>query len=338
MRRFIAELPKVELHVHLEGTLEPEMVFALAERNRVHVPFADVEALRQAYHFEDLQSFLDLYYSVTRVLRTERDFFDLTWAYLLRCREQNVLHTELFFDAQIHTDRSVPFAVVVEGIGAALSRGQSELGITSQLILCFLRHQSEAAAMVTLERARPHRERIVAVGLDSSEVGNPPRKFQRVFERARAEGYLAVAHAGEEGPPEYIREALDLLGVRRIDHGVRCAEDSELVARLARDRVPLTVCPLSNVKLRVFERLEDHCLRALLERGLCVSIHSDDPAFFGGYLTENLIAVAAALALDEDALVVLACNAVEASFASEQRKRELRAAIDACRAPAVVNR
>jgi adenosine deaminase len=191
--------------------------------------------------------------------------------------------------------------------------------------------------MVTLERARPHRERIVAVGLDSSEVGNPPRKFQRVFERARAEGYLAVAHAGEEGPPEYIREALDLLGVRRIDHGVRCAEDSELVARLALDRVPLTVCPLSNVKLRVFERLEDHCLRALLERGLCVSVHSDDPAFFGGYLTENLIAVAAALGLDEDALVVLARNAVEASFASEQRKRELRAAIDACRAPAVVS-
>jgi adenosine deaminase len=329
VRRFVAALPKVELHVHVEGTLEPEMAFALAARSGLRLPFADVDSLRRAYRFEGLQSFLDLYYELARVLRTERDFFDLAWAYLLRCHEQNVLHTEISFDPQTHTDRGVPFEAAVEGIAAACARARSELGITSHLILCFLRHQSEAAAMATLEKARPHRDRIVAVGLDSSELGNPPRRFRRVFERARAEGYLAVAHAGEEGPPEYIREALDLLRVRRIDHGVRCTEDPELVERLARERVPLTVCPLSNVQLRVFERLEDHCLGALLDRRLCVSVHSDDPAFFGGYLTENLIAASEALALREDALVTLSRNAVEASFASEARKRELRAAIDA---------
>ena len=334
MRALIAELPKVELHVHIEGTLEPEMAFALAGRNGVALPFAGVEALRRAYRFESLQDFLDLYYELAGVLRTERDFFDLTWAYLLGCREQNILHTEIFFDPQTHTDRGVAFDAVVEGIQAALVRGSAELGISSHLILCFLRHQSEEAALAMLERARPYRDRIVAVGLDSSEVGHPPRKFQRVFERARAEGYLAVAHAGEEGPAAYVREALDLLRVRRIDHGVRCVEEPDLVARLARDRVPLTVCPLSNVRLRVFERLEDHCLRALLERGLCVSVHSDDPAFFGGDLTANLVACAEALGLGEDTLVRLARNAVEASFASELRKRELEAAIDAVRGPA----
>jgi adenine deaminase len=335
MREFVAALPKVELHLHLEGTLEPEMAFALAARNRVRLPFANVESLRRAYRFENLQSFLELYYAVARVLCAERDFFDLAWAYLLRCREQNVLHVEVFFDPQTHTDRGVPFEAVLGGIDAALTRGRSELGITSHLILCFLRDQSEAAAFATLERARPHRERIVAVGLDSSEWGNPPSRFRRVFEQARAEGYLAVAHAGEEGPPEYVSEALDLLHVRRIDHGVRCVEDPSLVARLARERVPLTICPLSNAKLHVFERLEDHCLRALLEHGLCVTVNSDDPAFFGGYMTENLLAVTRALGLDEDALLALSRNAVEASFASDARKQELSAAIDARRPRAV---
>lgn len=335
MDRFIAALPKVELHVHVEGTLEPEMALALAERNGVALPYAGAHDLKRAYRFRDLQSFLDLYYRLAAVLVTEQDFFDLAWAYLLRCRDQGVVHTEIFFDPQTHTDRGVPFEAVVDGLAAALARGEAELGITSALILCFLRHQSEAAAFATLDRAATRRPQLTGVGLDSTERGNPPRKFERAFARARAEGYLAVAHAGEEGPAEYIREALDLLQVRRIDHGVRCTEEPELVERLARDRVPLTVCPLSNVQLRVFERLEDHNLRDLLERGLCVSVHSDDPAFFGGYIGDNLAAVARALDFGEDALLTLARNAVEASFATDARKRELRAAVDACGVPEV---
>lgn len=324
----LAALPKVELHVHLEGTLEPEMAFRLASRNGVALPYESPDALRRAYAFEDLQSFLDLYYRVADVLRTERDFHDLTWAYLERCRAENIRHVEVFFDPQTHTDRGIPIGAVIEGIDSALRRAATSLEISGGLILCFLRHQSEAAAFDTLAAAAPYRDRILGVGLDSSEVGHPPRDFRRVFARARDLGYRCVAHAGEEGPPEYIREALDLLDVARVDHGVRCVEAPDLLERLARQRVPLTVCPLSNVKLGVFKSIEDHCLPLLLDQGLCVTVNSDDPAFFGGYLTENLRAVAEAFDLDAEALRALSRNAVEASFASASRKRALRDAID----------
>jgi adenosine deaminase len=332
IKDFIQAMPKAELHLHLEGSLEPEMMMALAGRNGTALAYGSVEALRAAYDFTELQDFLDIYYQGMSVLQTSADFFDLTWAYLEKVHGENVDHVEVFFDPQTHTDRGVPFGAVVDGIGAALSRGSEELGITSQLILCFLRHQSEAAAFETLESAEPYRDRIAAVGLDSSEVGNPPSRFQRVFQRARDRGYRCVAHAGEEGPPEYIREALDILAVERIDHGIRCVEAPDLVERLARERVPLTVCPLSNVRLGIFDRIEDHCLPQLLKHGLCVTVNSDDPAFFGAYLTENLRVVAEAFELDADALRQLSHNALEASFASDSRKQELREAIDSCHA------
>lgn len=327
---FLAALPKVELHVHVEGTLEAEMLLELAERNRVSLPFDSVEQVRAAYEFADLQSFLDLYYSAAQVLLTARDFHELAWAYLKRCRDHAVRHTEIFFDPRTHTKRGVAFAQMMDGLDSALVRAEAELGITSHLILCFQRHESEAAALETLEAARPHRDRIVGVGLDSSELGHPPEKFRHVFARARSEGYRTVAHAGEEGPAEYVRQALDVLGVERIDHGVRCVEDPELVDRLARDRVPLTVCPLSNVRLQVVRRIEEHCLGQLIERGLCVTVNSDDPAFFGGYLGENLALVSRTFQLREDDLRQLSRNAVEASFAPDDRKRELLAAIEAC--------
>lgn len=327
---FLDRLPKVELHVHLEGTLEPELAFRLAAENGVELPYRDPEALRRAYRFDDLQSFLDVYYRVAAVLRRERDFFELTWAYLERCRAESIRHVEVFFDPQTHTDRGVPFAAVVGGIDAALRRGYEEYGISSQLILCFLRHQSEAAALETLDAAAPHRHQIAGVGLDSSEAGHPPRDFRRVFERATERGYRRVAHAGEEGPAAYVEEALDVLGVERVDHGVRSVESPELLQRLARDRVPLTVCPLSNVRLGLFKRIEDHCLPVLLEQGLCVTVNSDDPAFFGGYLTENLRVVAEAFELGDDTLRQLSLNAVDASFATAARKRELREQIERC--------
>lgn len=330
MDSFLAALPKVELHVHLEGTLEPDLAFRMAAENGVSLPYEDPDGLRRAYQFDDLQSFLDVYYRVAAVLRRERDFFELTWAYLERCHAENIRHVEIFFDPQTHTDRGVPFGAVVGGITAALRRGEAALGITSQLILCFLRHQSEAAAFATLEEAEPYRGCIAGVGLDSSEAGHPPRGFRRVFELARERGYRRVAHAGEEGPADYIVEALDLLGVERVDHGVRCVESPELLQRLARAWVPLTVCPLSNVRLGVYERIEDHCLPVLLEHGLCVTVNSDDPAFFGGHLTENLRAVADAFDLGEDTLRQLSRNAVDASFATEPRKRELHDAINRC--------
>ncbi len=311
---WLTGLPKAELHLHIEGTLEPELMFALARRNGVTLPFADVEAVRAAYVFDDLQSFLDLYYAGCSVLVTEQDFADLTTAYLRRAAAQGVRHAEIFFDPQTHTDRGIDFATVINGIDRALDEGRRDPGITSRLILCFLRHLSEDAAMETLETALAHRESITAVGLDSSESGNPPSKFRAVFDRARAEGLLTVAHAGEEGPPEYIREALDLLRVLRIDHGVRCMEDDDLVERLVAEQVPLTVCPLSNVKLRVFDDLADHPIRRMLERGLLVTINSDDPAYFGGYIGDNYVATAAALGLDRDAMRQVARNSFLASF------------------------
>jgi adenosine deaminase len=320
----IRRLPKAELHMHIEGSLEPELAFELAARNGVPLDYPSVAALRQAYEFQDLQSFLDLYVAGARVLRTARDFYDLAAAYLRRASADGVRHAEIFFDPQMHTDRGVAFEAVIEGLAAALDDARSRHGISTALILCFLRDRSVESALATLERALASGDRIAGVGLDSAERGNPPAKFREVFARARAEGFRAVAHAGEEGPPAYIRQALDLLGVERIDHGVRCEEDPGLLAVLAARRVPLTVCPLSNVKLRVFPALERHNLKRLLDRGLCVTINSDDPAYFGGYVNENFIAARRALGLTHEDIHRLARNSFEASFlAAGERQRLL---------------
>jgi len=320
MSRWIVALPKAELHLHIEGSLEPEMMFALAERNRVKLQYDSIEAVRTAYRFEHLQSFLDLYYAGADVLRTEQDFFDLCWAYLLRARDDGVVHTEIFFDPQTHTERGVPFETVLNGLEAALKKGEAELGIGFRMIMCFLRHLPEEEAFKTLLQARPHAARIAGVGLDSSEKGNPPSKFARVFDACAALGWHLVAHAGEEGPAEYVIEALDVLKVERIDHGVRSESNPALMQRLARSRVPLTVCPLSNVKLRVFPDLASHNLKRMLDFGINVTINSDDPAYFGGYLAENYIQVARALNLGREDLVTLARNSLESSFAPKDVK------------------
>ena len=329
LQAFIRGLPKAELHLHIEGTLEPEMVFELARRAGLPLKYGSVAELRAAYQFADLQSFLDIYYLGAEVLRTEEDFHALTWAYLLRAQADGIVHVEIFFDPQTHTARGIPFATVIGGIQRALAEGSSKLGISSRLILCFLRHLSAQEAMHTLEQALPYREHIAAVGLDSSEAGHPPAKFAEVFAKARAAGFLTVAHAGEEGPPEYIQQALDVLQVSRIDHGVRCEEDAQLVARLAREQVPLTVCPLSNIKLKVFPNLQAHNLKRLLERGLCVTVNSDDPAYFGGYLLENYAATAEALDLSRTQLAQLARNSITASFLSEREQQPWLQRIDA---------
>jgi adenine deaminase len=318
---FIRGLPKAELHVHIEGTLEPELAFQLAKKHGIALPYATVEELRRAYRFTDLQSFLDIYFAGADVLRDEDDFHALTQAYLCKAHEQGVVHVEIFFDPQTHTARGITLAAVLGGLRRALSEAESRLGITGRLILCFLRHLSAEEAMHTLNEALPYKDAIAAVGLDSSEVGHPPSKFADVFARARREGFEAVAHAGEEGPPSYIYQALDILQVRRIDHGVRCEEDAELLDRLARERIPLTICPLSNVKLKVFARIENHNLRRLLERGLCVTVNSDDPAYFGGYVLENYIAVQRGLGLSRLQLATLARNSIEASFLTDSAKR-----------------
>jgi adenosine deaminase len=334
MEQFIVRLPKAELHLHIEGTLEPEMAFELAAKHGVALPYASVDAMRRAYQFSNLQAFLDIYYAGADLLRDEADFHALTAAYLRKAREQGVVHVEIFFDPQTHTQRGVPLGSVVGGIRRALLQAERDHGVSHRLILCFLRHLSAADAMRTLEQALAFREAISAVGLDSSEAAHPPGKFTAVFERARREGLLAVAHAGEEGPAQYIRDALDLLQVRRIDHGVRCEEDPELVLRLARERVPLTVCPLSNIKLRVFDRIEAHNLKRLLDLGLCVTVNSDDPAYFGGYLLENYLAVQRGLDLSQADLVLLARNSIEASFLPPAEQRRWLSAIDqAARAP-----
>ncbi len=328
MKSFIAGLPKAELHLHIEGTFEPELMFELAERNNITLPYDSVEELHKAYDFNRLQNFLDIYYQGMNVLRTEQDFYDLTWAYLEKVNAQNVRHVEIFFDPQTHTERDVEFATVIDGIDGALQDGQSRLGITYRLIMCFLRHLSAEAAIATLEEALAYKDKIHAVGLDSSEAGHPPSKFVNVFDRARTEGFLTVAHAGEEGPPAYIREALDLLKVERIDHGVRCLEDPALVQRLVDEQIPLTVCPLSNVKLRVFETLEQHNLKQLLQRGLCVTINSDDPAYFGGYIGENFLRTQQALNLNDADIHALVRNAFTASFLSEADKQRHIAEVD----------
>ena len=312
MYDWLNDLPKAELHLHLEGSLEPELMFALAERNKIALPWNDVETLRGAYAFNNLQEFLDLYYQGADVLRTEQDFYDLTWAYLLKCQAQNVVHTEPFFDPQTHTDRGIPFEVVLRGIKQALVDGEKQLGITHGLILSFLRHLSEEQAFDTLEQAMPFRDAFVAVGLDSSELGHPPSKFQRVFAKARSEGLLTVAHAGEEGPPEYIWQALDLLKVERIDHGVRASEDERLMQRIIDEQIPLTVCPLSNIKLRVFADMRQHNILQMLERGVKVTVNSDDPAYFGGYVTENFAALHASLGMTREQARRLAQNSLDA--------------------------
>jgi adenosine deaminase len=321
MDTYLRDIPKAELHMHLEGSLEPELMFEMARRNGVTLPYASVEAVRQAYVFGNLQSFLDIYYAGCRVLLREQDFYDLTWAYLARAAGQGVRHAEVFFDPQTHIDRGLAFGTVVTGIRRALLDGQQKLGVSTKLILCFLRHLSADAAMETLRQALPYKDWIVAVGLDSSEVGYPPERFHAVFDRALEEGFLTVAHAGEEGPPEYIWQALDLLKVSRIDHGVRCMEDPRLVRRLATEQVPLTVCPLSNVKLGVFRSLAEHNLKKLLELGLCVTVNSDDPAYLGGYVAENFQAAQAELNLSRDDIHRLARNSFQASFLSPGEKR-----------------
>ncbi|MFO0995418.1 MAG: adenosine deaminase [Alphaproteobacteria bacterium] len=325
---FLRALPKAELHVHIEGTLEPELIFALARRNGVALPYPSVDALRAAYRFTDLQSFLDIYYAGASVLLREEDFRDMALAYLRRAQADGVLRAEIFFDPQTHTARGVPLATVFGGLTRGLAEAEETLGIEADLILCFLRHLSEDAAFEVLDEAEPFRRHVIGVGLDSSERGHPPSKFARVFRRCRDMGLRVVAHAGEEGPPDYIRQALDLLGAERIDHGVRCLEDPSLVERLVRERVPLTVCPLSNVKLRVFDRLEAHPLRRMLDAGLVATINSDDPAYFGGTIAENFRAAFEALSLTRDHAVRLARNSIDACFIDGARKTEFHRRLD----------
>ncbi len=322
---FICRLPKAELHLHIEGSLEPEMMFALARRNGASLPYASVEEVRAAYNFSDLQSFLDLYYAGAAVLQTEQDFHDLTMAYVRRALADNVRHAELFFDPQTHTERGVPMATVFAGIAGALRQARAEHGFSSRMILCFLRHLSESEAFATLDEALPLRAEYadlwIGVGLDSGEVGNPPEKFANVFARARELGFRVVAHAGEEGPPAYVDGALDVLKVERIDHGVRSEEDPALMQRLVKSQMPLTVCPLSNLKLCVVKNLRDHNLARLLRAGLRVTINSDDPAYFGGYMNANFLATADALALTRGELVELARNSFTAAFVTEQERQ-----------------
>lgn len=329
MQGFIKALPKAELHLHIEGTLEPELMFRIAKRNRLKLRFQSVAEVRGAYQFTDLQSFLDIYYEGAAVLQKEQDFYDLAWAYLQRASQQNVRHAEIFFDPQTHTARGIEFQTVIQGLHAACRDAHDRLGVSTKLILCFLRHLSPDDAMKTLAEALPFQEYFEGVGLDSSEKDRPPELFARVYAKARAAGLKAVAHAGEEGPADYIRQALDLLQVSRIDHGVRCVEDAELVKRLAAERTPLTMCPLSNVKLRVFESLKDHNLKTLLDKGLCVTVNSDDPAYFGGYALDNYVKTQEALRLTKKDLARLAKNSFEASFLPAREKERWTSEIDA---------
>lgn len=325
---FIAGLPKAELHLHIEGTLEPELLFTLARRNGITSEYHSVRELKQAYRFSNLQDFLDLYYAGADVLREEQDFYDLTFAYLQKCKEQNILHTEIFFDPQTHTDRGILFATVINGINKALQEGSQKLGVSSRLIMCFLRHLDEASAFKTLEQAMDYRDLIVGVGLDSSEKGNPPSKFERVFAKAREEGFLTFAHAGEEGSADCVREAVDALKIVRIDHGIASAKDEKLMSELAQRKIPLTVCPLSNVALKAVAGIQDHPIKLLMNHGLLVTINSDDPAYFGGYVNENYLAIAATFQLTKDDLCLLAKNSFRASLLSEAEKIKFFEAVD----------
>jgi len=319
---FIKKSPKAELHLHIEGTLEPEQMFALAKRNNIHIPFKNINEAKKAYNFSNLESFLKIYYEGAKVLVNEQDFFDLTWAYALKCKEDNIVHAEIFFDPQTHTDRGISFDVVINGIYKALQKAQKEFGLSFKIIMCFLRHLDEKEGFKVLDQAIVHKDKIYGVGLDSSETNNPPNKYEKLFKKAIKYGFITVAHAGEEGPPEYIWEALNLLNVKRIDHGIQCLKDEKLVEKLSENQIPLTVCPLSNIKLRVFNKLEDHNLKKMLDKKLMVMINSDDPAYFGGYLNQNLIETQAALNLSKDEVKTLLINSFKSSFLSEERKKE----------------
>ena len=329
MKAFIENLPKTELHLHIEGTFEPELMFEIAQRNKIDIPFEDVEALRKAYDFSRLQDFLDIYYQGMNVLREEQDFYDLTWAYLERIHAQNVLHTEIFFDPQGHTSRGVSFETAVNGIYRALEDGKEKLGISFGLIMCILRHLDADDAMATLEQGLAHKDKIIGLGLDSSELGHPPEKFTEVFVRAKAEGLVIVAHAGEEGPPEYVYQALDLLKVDRIDHGNRALEDEALTQRIAKEGMALTVCPLSNLKLCVVDDLVNHPIKKMLDAGIKATINSDDPAYFGGYMNENFLQLAEAVNLTKEEVVTLSRNGFESTFLPDAEKQALIAKLDA---------
>ena len=318
--KFIKNAPKAELHLHIEGSLEPELMFELSKRNKVKIPFKSVDEIKSAYNFTDLDSFLKIYYEGSNVLINEEDFFDLTWEYVLKCKKDNIVHTEIFFDPQSHIPRGINFDTVINGIHKALTKANTEFGITSKIIMCFLRHLDQEQCFEVLNHAVRHKDKIIGVGLDSSEKGNPPQKFKNLFEAAIKEGFLTVAHAGEEGPPEYIWDSLNLLKVKRIDHGVQCLKDQKLVEKLSQNNIPLTVCPLSNVKLCVFDKLENHNLKKMLDKGLRVMVNSDDPAYFGGYLNTNLIETAKALKLNLEDIKTLIQNSFKSSFLDEKTK------------------
>lgn len=320
-KEFIQDIPKCELHLHIEGTLEPELMFKIAERNKIKTNYNSVEELRQAYNYSDLQGFLNIYYESAKVLINENDFYDLTYAYLQKARSQNVLHSEIFFDPQTHTNRGIKFSTVINGISKALREGEKRLGITSRLIMCFLRDLDAKSALTTLQEALPYKELITAIGLDSAEVGHPPAKFDEVFKAAQSLGFLSVAHAGEEGPVEYIWGALDLLNVNRIDHGNRAIEDEALIKKLSGNKTPLTMCPLSNLKLCVIDDLKKHPLKKMMEKGIIVTVNSDDPAYFGGYINENYFAIAEALDLSKKEIGEIAKNSFNASFLSDKEKK-----------------
>ena len=319
---FINKSPKTELHLHIEGSLEPELMFKLSKRNKVEIPFKNVDEIRSAYNFTNLDSFLKIYYEGSNVLISEEDFFDLTWEYILRCKQDNIVHTEIFFDPQSHIPRGVRFETVINGIDKALKKAERDFGITSKVIMCFLRHLDEESCFDVLKQACNFKDKIIGVGLDSSEKGNPPTKFLNLFEHAMREGFLTVAHAGEEGPPKYIWDSLNLLKIKRVDHGVQCLKDEKLVERLVKEQIPLTVCPLSNVKLCVFDKLENHNLKKMLDKGLRVMVNSDDPAYFGGYLNQNLIETSKALNLKLEDVKKLIENSFKSSFLNEENKKD----------------
>ena len=319
---FIKKVPKTELHLHIEGTLEPDHMFKLAKKNNISIPFKNIKEVKEAYNFSNLESFLKIYYEGSKVLIKEEDFFDLTWAYALKCKEDNIVHTEIFFDPQTHVNRGINFAIVINGIYKALQKANKEFGLSFKIIMCFLRHLSEESGFEMLDHAIAHKDKIFGVGLDSSEIGNPPSKFQKLFKKSIEKGFLTFAHAGEEGPPKYIWDSINLLNVKRIDHGVQCLHDRKLVKKLCKDKTPLTVCPLSNIKLRVFNELKEHNLKKMLDKKLMVMVNSDDPAYFGGYLNKNLIEIQSALNLSIDDIKTLIINSFQASFLTEEKKME----------------
>ena len=322
IEEFIKKSPKAELHLHIEGTLEPELMFSLAKRNNIKIPFKNIDDVKKAYNFNNLDSFLKIYYEGAKGLIKEQDFFDLTWAYILKCKDDNIVHTEIFFDPQTHTDRGIDFDVIINGIFNALKKAEKEFGLSFKIIMCFLRHLSEDECFQILDKALAHKDKIYGVGLDSSEKGNPPKKFEKLFKKASENEFITVAHAGEEGPPEYIWEALNLLNVSRIDHGVQCLKDEKLVEILTKNQIPLTVCPLSNIKLKVFNTLEDHNLKKMLEKKLMVMVNSDDPAYFGGYLNKNFIEIQKALNLSYEEIKTLLANSFKSSFMKDTKKEE----------------